>query len=118
MAENIEREAVEKFHGRWVHDGRRFKGGVDWCHCSECGGERITLLLAPTTAPTAAQRWMEAEQMTDNELLKALDRIRVETGSLVCLGCGHEHGCSVHGCAVLRAAQERLRTMNDKEERQ
>lgn len=24
-------------HGRWVHDGRRFKGGVDWCHCSECG---------------------------------------------------------------------------------
>lgn len=24
-------------HGRWVHDGRRFKSGVDWCHCSECG---------------------------------------------------------------------------------
>lgn len=57
--------------------------------------------------------------MTDNELLKALDRIRVETGSLVCLGCGHEHGCSVHGCAVLRAAQERIkRVTTDKEERQ
>ena len=26
-------------HGRWVHIGRRFKGGVDWCHCSECGGK-------------------------------------------------------------------------------
>ena len=24
-------------HGRWIHDGRRFEGGIDWCHCSECG---------------------------------------------------------------------------------
>ncbi len=24
-------------HGRWVHDGRRIKSGIDWCHCSECG---------------------------------------------------------------------------------
>lgn len=24
-------------HGRWIHDGRRIKGGIDWCHCSECG---------------------------------------------------------------------------------
>lgn len=47
--------------------------------------------------------------MTVNELLKALDRIRVETGSLVCLGCGYEHGCSVYGCAVLRAVRERLK---------
>nr|DAG23536.1 MAG TPA: DNA-directed RNA polymerase [Caudoviricetes sp.] len=24
-------------HGRWIHDGRRINGGIDWCHCSECG---------------------------------------------------------------------------------
>lgn len=24
-------------HGRWIHDGRRIEGGIDWCHCSECG---------------------------------------------------------------------------------
>lgn len=24
-------------HGRWVHDGPRFAGGVDWWHCSNCG---------------------------------------------------------------------------------
>ena len=23
-------------HGRWIHDGRRIKSGIDWCHCSEC----------------------------------------------------------------------------------
>ena len=25
-------------HGRFVHDGPRFAGGVDWWHCSNCGG--------------------------------------------------------------------------------
>lgn len=42
--------------------------------------------------------------MSEKELLSALNRMKVETGSLVCLGCGHEHNCGVHGCAVLRAA--------------
>ena len=42
--------------------------------------------------------------MTREELLQALRRIKVNTGSLTCLGCGHEHGCSVHGCAVINAA--------------
>ena len=41
---------------------------------------------------------------TRNELLKALKRLKVETGSLVCFGCGHEHNCSVHGCAIIRKA--------------
>lgn len=30
-------EVVPVVHGRWIHDGRRIKGGIDWCHCSECG---------------------------------------------------------------------------------
>ena len=28
---------------------------------------------------------------TMDGLLQALKRLRVETGSLACLGCGHEH---------------------------
>lgn len=40
--------------------------------------------------------------MTSDELLAALRRLRVETGSLACLGCGHEHICGDHGCVILR----------------
>lgn len=57
--------------------------------------------------------------MTTNDLLEALARLRVETGSLACLGCGHEHNCSTHGCAILRAAAdliERLTAENAKAE--
>lgn len=36
--------------------------------------------------------------METNELVKALNRLKVETGSLVCLGCGHEHNCGVDCC--------------------
>lgn len=43
--------------------------------------------------------------MERNKLVKALKRLKVETGSLACLGCGYEHGCSVHGCAILREAE-------------
>lgn len=32
----------------------------------------------------------------------------VHTGSLVCLGCGYEHNCDIHGCAIVRAAREQL----------
>ena len=38
--------------------------------------------------------------------LRAVKGLAVQTGSLACLGCGYEHGCSVHGCAILRNAAE------------
>lgn len=40
--------------------------------------------------------------MRDEDLLAALRRLMVQTGSLVCLGCGREHNCGIHGCAILR----------------
>ena len=40
--------------------------------------------------------------MRDEDLLAALRRLKVQTGSLACLGCGHEHDCGIHGCAILR----------------
>ena len=31
-------DVVPVVHGHIVHDGPRFAGGVDWWHCSNCGG--------------------------------------------------------------------------------
>ena len=42
------------------------------------------------------------------ELIQALNRLKVQTGSLACLGCGHEHNCSTKGCRILREAVEQL----------
>lgn len=42
--------------------------------------------------------------MSDRELIAALRRLKVQTGSLACLGCGWEHNCGIHGCAILREA--------------
>lgn len=42
--------------------------------------------------------------MRDEDLLAALRRLKVQTGSLTCLGCGREHNCGIHGCAILREA--------------
>ena len=48
--------------------------------------------------------------MTDlDELIRQLSRMKVQTGSLVCLGCGLEHNCGIHGCAVLRRAVSAVR---------
>lgn len=52
--------------------------------------------------------------MTDQQLIDALLRLKVETGSLACAGCGHEHNCSLQGCNILREAVAAIR---EKEER-
>lgn len=46
--------------------------------------------------------------MEVNTIVKLLRKMKIETGSLACLGCGHEHGCSLHGCAILREAADAL----------
>ena len=56
---------------------------------------------------------MKSEPMNLNEvdtedLVAMLRHVSVETGSLACLGCGHEHNCGTRGCALIRAAADRL----------
>lgn len=46
--------------------------------------------------------------MRDQELVSAIRRLKVETGSLACMGCGHEHNCGVSGCAVMQEAADRI----------
>lgn len=50
--------------------------------------------------------------MSLNELITALQRLKVESGSIACLGCGHEHNCGIHGCAIIREAADRLDDFN------
>lgn len=53
--------------------------------------------------------------MTDlDELIRQLSRMKVQTGSLVCLGCGLEHNCGIHGCAVLRSAISAVRELDER----
>ncbi len=62
------------------------------------------------TVDTAAELILKVKKLKgsdrheNSELLKALKRLKVETGSLACLGCGHEQSCSVHGCAIIKKA--------------
>ena len=46
--------------------------------------------------------------MDYTKTMRALRRLKVETGSLACLGCGYEHNCSTHGCAIIRNAVEHM----------
>lgn len=50
--------------------------------------------------------------MTDKELIKALSQLAINTGSLACFGCGHEHSCSIHGCTIMRAAAGRIEELS------
>lgn len=46
--------------------------------------------------------------MKNKDLIRALRRMKVETGSLVCFDCGYEHSCSVRGCAIINETIARL----------
>ena len=50
--------------------------------------------------------------MEHKKLLAALKQLKVETGRLACLGCGYEHNCGVHGCAIIREAMEQLKAQH------
>ena len=47
-------------------------------------------------------------EMNKKNLIDALSHLKVETGSLACFGCGHEHDCGIHGCAIIREAVRAL----------
>ena len=49
--------------------------------------------------------------MKTDELIEALRRLKVQTGSLACLGCGHEHNCDTGGCAIIREAADKLQAV-------
>lgn len=52
--------------------------------------------------------------MRTEEILAALRRLKVEMGSLACMGCGHENDCSVHGCQIVWEAAELIEKLTDR----
>lgn len=46
--------------------------------------------------------------MTNRELAELLRQIKVEAGSLMCLDCGYERSCGVHGCNIMHMAADAL----------
>ena len=52
---------------------------------------------------TENSKCVSAERMMPDEL-RQLHRLAIEHRHEACLGCGLEHNCSVHGCAVIRKA--------------
>lgn len=55
--------------------------------------------------------------MSIEELLRDLEWLKVETGSLACLGCEREDNCGMHGCRILREAIASISIMEQKERR-
>ena len=51
--------------------------------------------------------------VSNQEIAEKLRDMAVNTGTLNRLGCGFEHNCSVHGCAVLKQAAELISQPNE-----
>lgn len=52
--------------------------------------------------------------MKNEEIVRALRMLKVETGSLVCMGCGLEHDCGILGCRIVREAAELIEKLTDR----
>nr|DAQ81213.1 MAG TPA: Protein of unknown function (DUF551) [Caudoviricetes sp.] len=52
--------------------------------------------------------------MKTEEVVKALRRLKVETGSLACIGCGYEQSCGVHGCRIMREGLDLVERLTDR----
>lgn len=48
-----------------------------------------------------------------SEVIRDLRFVCVETGSLACFGCGHEHNCGTRGCAIIRNGIECILRLNN-----
>ena len=56
---------------------------------------------------TENSKCVSAERMMMDEF-RQLHRLAIERRPEACFGCGMEHDCSVHGCAVIRKALQLL----------
>lgn len=54
--------------------------------------------------------------MNRGQLIHGLRQLKVQTGSLACMGCQHEDNCGIMGCALIRAAVEHLEVFQGFEE--
>ena len=75
-------------HGRFVHDGPRFAGGVDWWHCSSCGRLASGIETRFDYCPTAGREWIRRKLTMDeyirrDALIAEFERLSLGENSLV-----------------------------------
>lgn len=51
-------------------------------------------------------------EMNREQVIKNLRMLKVQTGSLACIGCPCEDGCSINGCAIIGDAIRILSVSN------
>lgn len=93
----------------WLYFGR--DGNLYCVYSTKNGIDIVETAVGNTVffSQEAAEAAMKARRGDeDNELITALKRLKVETGSLACQGCGYEHNCGIHGCALIHAAIDRI----------
>ena len=52
--------------------------------------------------------------MTIKNIVQRLRRMAGDMPKVDCAGCGYEHNCGTHGCAVMREAADKLNTYEQK----
>ena len=75
------------------------------CECvacpNRCNNDRVVI----------SNRTLSVETLTTMDYrttVQEVKALKVERGSLSCLGCGYEDNCTLHGCAILRNAADHM----------
>lgn len=55
--------------------------------------------------------------MEFKKLISALNGLKIQTGGIICLGCGYEHSCSTRGCKIIRETVDTLKLQSKRIER-
>lgn len=86
---------------------RRWADEMGWTE-KDMGRIIDRLVREKALRESTSRHFEEVPVMPHGELIQALNRLKVQTGSLACLGCGYEQSCAAKGCRILREAAERL----------
>ena len=101
MSINVKKYTKDQM-AKMVEDAQLYRGQPVLPVCRALPGDQTVRL------------WAEEDEMKTEEILTALRRLKVETGSLVCMGCGREHDCGVRGCRIMREAAELIEKLTDR----
>lgn len=83
-----------------------------WLAAQEIDDGVLAACAAEREATQLALKALREKQAnaSNAELITQLRRVAIDRHC--CLGCGHEHNCGIHGCAIIRAAIGRLERRN------
>ena len=102
------------------------KKQAEWCrdrrgelYCSACGGYEPfgeTNFCPNCGLPMKRLPEQPVKHIGRKDLLRELRSLKVQTGSLACLGCEYKNNCGIHGCAIINEAIQQLEAAQESEE--